>query len=117
MHTTNKAEQQEEEKLIEILKTRTKKTCSLSRQHGPVNWFGSHIVSRGFPVMFRWNVNNLKPKTRITLSNSIPLEIQYKIRDVQGLPLAAEWECAKMVWRRRWMEPCHGLAYYGIIMI
>ena len=52
MYTTIKAEIQQEENLMGILLTRTKKACSLPREYGPVNWYASPLDFSGMPVRY-----------------------------------------------------------------
>ena len=59
MYTTFEAEQPEE-KLVRVLTNRTKKACTLPREHGPVNWFEAPLDSHGTLLGFPWDLSSLK---------------------------------------------------------
>ena len=60
MYTTIKAEIRQDENLMGILKTRTKKACPLLREYGPVNWCASTRDAAGMPIRYNWSVTSLK---------------------------------------------------------
>ena len=60
MYTTIKAEIQQDENLMGILLTRTKKACALPREYGPVNWYASPLDSSGLPVRYNWSLSSIR---------------------------------------------------------
>ena len=60
VYTTVKAEIQQDENLMGILRTTSKKACALSREYGPVNWYGSPLDSSGMPIRYNWSLSSIR---------------------------------------------------------
>ena len=67
IYTTIKAEIQQDENLMGIMRTRTKKACALSREYGPVSWYGSPLDASGIQSRYNWSMNS----TRLYLNESL----------------------------------------------
>ena len=66
-YTTINFELQQEENLVAVLKTRTKKACPMPLEHGQVNWNGTPRDPTGFPVRFPWNLSAFKKNATETI--------------------------------------------------
>ena len=60
IYTTIKSEIQQDENLMGVLKTRTKKAYPLPRVCGPVNWYNAPLDRKGLPVRFDWSLTQLR---------------------------------------------------------
>ena len=60
MYTTIKSEIQQDENLMGVLKTRTKKACPLPREYGPVNCYNAPLDRKRLPVRYDWSLTQLR---------------------------------------------------------
>ena len=55
-----KADFQQDENLMGILRTETKKACALPSEYGPVNWYVSPLDASGMPIRYNWSVGSIR---------------------------------------------------------
>ena len=60
MYATINAEIQQDENLMGILRTRTKKACTPPRKNGPVNWYAAPLDSSGMPLRYNWSLSSIR---------------------------------------------------------
>ena len=60
MYTTKNAEFLQDENLLGILRTRTKRACALLGEYGPINRYGSPLDSSGKPIRYNWSLSSFR---------------------------------------------------------
>ena len=76
-YTTLKSERELGENLMGLLRARTRKACSLPREHGPVNWYSAPLSLEGVPFRFPWSQEFIRKAIRASTSAGPPIDPLY----------------------------------------
>ena len=76
-YTNLKSERELEENLVGLLRARTRKACTLPREHGPVNWYSAPLSLEGVPFRFPWGQEFIRKVIRASTSAGPPIDILY----------------------------------------
>ena len=82
-YTTIKTEQQSEENMMGVIRTRTRKVIVLPSEFGPVNWYNAPVDLQGQPIRFPWSTQALRKIIKARLRASPNAGAYYKFKFIQ----------------------------------
>ena len=81
--TIIKTEQQAEEKMMGVIRARSRKATALPREYGPVNWYNAPVDQHGQLFRFPWSADFIKKVINSSLRVSPNVRPDYKFKFIQ----------------------------------